>query len=468
MAIDLPAEYKHPPLMAIGDSMYQGVRSLTMSAPLFRFSPPAQVARALGLDETAFSYPDPKRPILIDMEPMVRLLPDLGAIDQLLSLNARYWARRPTSPSRRLTFENLSVASMDIGDLYAFDWDRRSRQADAVTARSAGSIRALSKLEIPDDGGIGDAILGLNARFTLNPAGRDDLEGVQPVDLVKWREPEILLLNIGSNEGLFEAGFEANPTLTDARVAEIVARYATLADHLKEVGPGMKKVIVNGLVLPSQTPNLMPAPESITNAGQLPRDDGYFDDYENRMGFGYGTMTGQVLKRQDAQVAAINAGMEEALRQRLGDRVAFVDLAGQMKRLNRKHERLSDENTIRAGGNYISNMMLESYPGGGFKAGGFCGLDGMHPSVVGYGRIAKEVLRVLGRGGGERIDYEACYRADTLLMDLPGLWTELMFLYRDYRRLTDRPQGDAKARVETLDAVARTAPSRKARAGKER
>lgn len=466
--IDLPAGYRNPPLMAIGDSMYQGVRSLTMSAPLFRFSPPAQVARALGLDDKAFSYPDPKRPLIVDMEAFVRLLPDLGAIDQLLSLNARYWTKRPTSATGRLSFENLSVASMDIGDLYAFDWDRRSRQADALTARNAGSIRALAKLEIPDGGGLGDALLGLNTRFTLNPQGREELEGVQAVDLVKAREPEILLLNIGSNEGLFEAGFEANPNLTDARVAEIAKKYETLADHLKEVGPGTRKIIVNGLVLPSQTPNLMPAPESISYGGHLPAADGYFDAYENRMGFGYGTMTGETLKRQDAYVASINANMEEAMRQRLGDRVEVIDLAAQLRGLNRKHERLSDDNVIKIGRTSISNMMLESYIGGGFRWGGFCGLDGMHPSVVGYGRIAKEVLKKIGRGV-EKIDYEACFRADTLLTDLPGLWTEIMFLYRDYRRLTDRAEEpEKKARVDTMQAVARTAPSLEARAGHDR
>lgn len=458
--VDLPASYRNPPLMAIGDSLYQGVRSLTMSAALFRYSPPAQVARALGLDETTFSYPDPKRPLLVEMEQFIRLLPDLGAIDQLLALNARYWTRRPKSPSGRLSFENLAVASMDISDLYAFDWDRRMRQADALKAKDASSIKGLGRAEIPD-GGLSDALLGMNARFTLNPAGLPELEGVQPVELVKARQPEVLLVNIGSNEGLFEAGFEANPNLTPQRVAEITGRYEILADHLKEIGPGTRRIIVNGLVLPSQTPNLMPAPESISYGGQLPRADGYFDNYENRMGFGYGTMTGAELKQQDEHVRTINVQMAEAMRQRLGDRVEIVDLAEQMRHLNRKHERLRDDNVIKAGGNSISNMMIEGYLGGGFRWGGFCGLDGMHPGVVGYGRIAKEVLRAIGRGG-ERIDYEDCYRCDTLLTDLPGLWCEIMFLYRDYRRLTATPRDEAKkARVETVRAVACTAPGRK-------
>lgn len=461
--VQLPPEYKHPPLMAIGDSMYQGVRSLTMSAPLFRHAPPAQVARALGLDAKAFSYPDPKRPIIVDLEAFIRLLPDLEAINQLLALNARYWTRKPKSPSGRLSFENVAVASMDITDLYAFDWERRTRQADALKQKDASSIKGLINATIPD-GTIADAILGLNTRFTLNPQGRSDLEGVQPVDLVKAREPEILLINIGSNEGLFNAGFEGEPTLNDQRVKEITEKYGILAEHLREVGPGTKKIIINGLFLPSQVPNLMPVPESISYEGNLPGSDGYFDNYENRMGFGYGIMTGAQLKQQDACVAAINANMTAVMKQALGDRVVVIDFADQMSRLNRKHERLSADNSIKAEGKWISNMKIESYLGGAFRWGGFCGLDGMHPSVVGYGRIAKEVLRVIGRGG-EKIDYNACFRSDTLLTDLPGLWTELMFLYRNYRRATDKPKDkDDQARVDTVTAACCTAPSRKARA----
>lgn len=458
--VQLPSDYKNPPLMAIGDSMYQGVRSLTMSAPLFHHSPPAQVARALRLDASKFMYPDPKRPIIIEMEPFVRLLPDLGAINQLLALNARYWTRKPKSPSGRLAFENIAVASMDITDLYAFDWDLRMRQADALKQKDASSIKGLAKAKIPQ-GGIADAILGMNTRFTLNPSGKSELEGVQPVDLVKAREPEILLVNIGSNEGLFDAGFEGNPNLNDQRVQEIIRKYETLAEHLREVGPGTRKMLINNLVLPSQVPNLMPAPESISYDGILPGPDGYFDNYENRMGFGYGTMTGDQLKQQDDCVKAINANMAEIMQQKLGDRAEIIDLADQMSRLNRKHERLSADNVIKVRDISISNMMIESYLGGAFRWGGFCGLDGMHPSVVGYGRIAKEVLRKIGRGG-EAIDYNVCFRNDTLLTDLPGLWTELMFLYRDYRRATAKPkEKEDQARIDTMAAACCTAPSQK-------
>ncbi|MQX38503.1 hypothetical protein [Roseospira navarrensis] len=467
-SVQLPSEYRRPPLMGIGDSMYQGVRSLTMSAPLFRFSPPAQVARAMGLSPAAFTVPDPARPLIIDMEAFIRLLPDLDAIDAELAKNADWWTRgRPTSPSGRMAFENIAVASMDISDLYAFDWDKRTRQANALTTAAASSIKGLSKVAIPD-GGLGDALLGLNAAFTLNPAGRDELARVQPVDLVKAREPRILLVNIGSNEGLFDAAFEAKPALTDATVKAITKKYEKLAEHLAEVGPHTETMVFNTLVLPSQAPNLMPTPESISYDGKRPKPDGYFERYENRMGFGYGTLTGAQLKEQDGHVRAINAAMMDAMRRKLGSRAVFVDLAEKMAHLNRKHEGLTATNTIKVTARTfwlfpstysISNMMVEEGLGNLFRWGGFCGLDGMHPSVVGYGKIASEVLAALGRDP-TAIDYSRCFREDTLLSNLPWLWTELMFLYRDYRKLKGGGErsADDQAKVEALGTLSRAAP----------
>ena len=46
-----------PELMAIGDSIYNGTRSLTTNAELARLSVPAQVARAFGWDFKSPAYP---------------------------------------------------------------------------------------------------------------------------------------------------------------------------------------------------------------------------------------------------------------------------------------------------------------------------------------------------------------------------------------------------------------------------
>jgi hypothetical protein len=58
-----------PAIMAVGDSPYQGVRSLSFTSELALHSPPVQVARSLSLPMTV---PDPARPILFDLEARLR------------------------------------------------------------------------------------------------------------------------------------------------------------------------------------------------------------------------------------------------------------------------------------------------------------------------------------------------------------------------------------------------------------
>jgi hypothetical protein len=54
---------------------------------------------------------------------------------------------------------------------------------------------------------IGDLWFALNNCYTLNPRHRDEQRGKTQLDQVADRQPQILLINIGSNEGLFMAGF---------------------------------------------------------------------------------------------------------------------------------------------------------------------------------------------------------------------------------------------------------------------
>ena len=115
--VKIPDEYMLPEMMAIGDSLYQGVRSLTIRNGMTQLSAPALIAEALGIRDK-FSCPDPGRPILVDMEKWLHLLPSISDIKADLAKNTDHWFARPTSRSGRLMFDNVSVASATIGDLY--------------------------------------------------------------------------------------------------------------------------------------------------------------------------------------------------------------------------------------------------------------------------------------------------------------------------------------------------------------
>ena len=80
--------YAEPELMSIGDSIFNGVRSLTISEDLANASPPAFVARGLGLPMV---QPDYRRPILFDAEQELREGIDFSRIYKHIVDNAERW-----------------------------------------------------------------------------------------------------------------------------------------------------------------------------------------------------------------------------------------------------------------------------------------------------------------------------------------------------------------------------------------
>jgi hypothetical protein len=64
-------------MMAIGDSLFNGVRSLTINQQLAQWSAPAQVARALGIP---FANPDYPRNVVINFEQWLREFPNVAGV----------------------------------------------------------------------------------------------------------------------------------------------------------------------------------------------------------------------------------------------------------------------------------------------------------------------------------------------------------------------------------------------------
>src|SRR3982750_4938457 len=81
-----------PELMAIGDSIYNGTRSLTTNAELARLSVPAQVALAFGWDFKSPTYPFD---VLFNLEALLRAnVFDLRTLKAAVVANAQGWLDR--------------------------------------------------------------------------------------------------------------------------------------------------------------------------------------------------------------------------------------------------------------------------------------------------------------------------------------------------------------------------------------
>jgi len=460
---DIPDRHMNPPMMAIGDSLYQGVRSLTIRAGTCKLSAPALVARGLGIDP--FSSPDPPRPILVNMERWLRMLPRMSEIKADLAANARLWIGAPKSPSGRILFDNNSTASSTVADLYTDSPARAER--DVISQLPDDFAERLGRLDIKNINW-GRVVQAFNTRFTLNPGGLDAFREMTPVKQVAARKPKRLLVNIGSNNGLWELAFEANPNARVVWHEEL----RELGRRLSALPSDVEHIYFNTLGPASSVPNLMPTDNDLIDELPKPPPGGYYQEYENRFGFGYGTISGDEMRALDAHIEAENGMARQILTAAFDNpnRLHFVDTFGLLKEHNAKH--IGDRAGIRLdNGKLLRNVMLEADAGpvawiaGRFRMGGLMGLDGMHPTVPGYALMANRVLQTIAQHEPgvqyEELDVNDAFAWDTLLTDIPAVWALGLWLWRDIRRAKARgedrdPLGPSDAAKErTLDAAVR-------------
>jgi len=447
-------------MMAVGDSLYQGVRSMTIRADLCATSIPAQVAKALGIGD--FASPDMANPIIIDPE---NWLADLGRIGGDLAAFGAYWQGNPTSPGGHACFDNVSVGGAQVWHLYRYTALDGANDAKAEFDKLEGkplSFGTMGKLDPTK------LIFGANARFVLNPSNNPDLAQMTQLDWVAYRKPKRLLVDIGSNNGLWDMCFNGDPASRfyfgkDYTAAsgdpEDFTQIEELADALNRLPPEIEVIYFNNQGRPRCVPNLMPLPDQVeweTHPGE-----GYFDLYENRMALSmtYNRMTGAQMKALDDYVVAINAKIQQIITGRVSRKVVFVDLYKVLSDNDAKH--YGDVRATMAGGKRVSNTMFESDPWGGMAHGGFFGLDGMHPTNVGYATVAQQVVNDIyaTEYAGKTppvIDLDQMAKHDTLIQDCPGKWTPLMYLWRDIRRGASKSTDPALQVIDAMHAGARS------------
>jgi lysophospholipase L1-like esterase len=203
---------------------------------------------------------------------------------------------------------------------------------------------------------------------------------------------------------------------------------------LRALPPDIEHIYLNALALPSTVSNLMPLPDYAEYykppAGQ------YYAEYENRFGFSYGRLTGAEVAVLDQRVAAFNDLVEHEAA--ADGRIHVVRLDELLKDYDSKH-RAEALSVVTADGKTLSNVMTEGapWPFPKFRCGGLQGLDGMHPTVVGYTLMARKVLEAIKQHEGLTAplpNLDAAYQADSLLQDVPRQWETVLWAWRDIRR----------------------------------
>lgn len=286
---NLNPQYMHPKLMALGDSLYNGVQSLRINWWLSEWSAPNLVAIRLGLieefraDRTGrrefFSpqYPDHGN-IAENTRNFGFSLEDVKAQGHLTGLiRLRQLIQEQTKniddlrlyipPNGRLSAENLSFSGATTSDLLYYE----AREFEEMARAERPKIRPSSLL--PNASAFGSYFTYANASFVLNPTDDPCWGSLTPIEQVEIRRPERLLINIGSNNGLYAVGFMGKSleeklcyrskekiTTCKMTIAELskdvfLKDITLIVDRLSRL-KDMKFVYINNLAYPSQVANI--------------------------------------------------------------------------------------------------------------------------------------------------------------------------------------------------------------------
>jgi hypothetical protein len=453
--------------MALGDSLYNGVQSLRINWWLSEWSAPTYVAIGMGLveerngDRTGRrSFYDPQYPDQdaspaatrsygFDLEALS--LRDLKGIasDQAKRLQTLAFDYRP--PNKRAFVDNLAVAGFNTSDLYA--WRAKDYRAAAE--------QALAKLRSGSFGAVADAFFYANAYFVLNPMKSKCIDELTPLDQVKLRKPKRLLINIGSNNGLWLMSFQAAttkaPTCNNEPFAVQAGRSRCMARNVKEFldtryrtdvakifnelshVDGLEYVFFNGIGKPSQPANL------IFNGGTF-----------NSALFGRAKLTKKELAAGDLLAEktnefAKNLAVEYNSRGK-GPKFVFVDVAATLDRYDYKGCLLRNKagvcaatrrfeinrdvfslgkgapifldnrpQQLRGNFGYVTGTSFDSK----LEQGGLFSFDNMHLSSVGYELLAKQVFDAVqsptNGGSGYEIEGDQCKSKNNKVGDCRSL-----------------------------------------------
>lgn len=466
---------ERPVLMAIGDSLLNGMRSLSIDDSLARLSIPAEVGRSLRPPPGFAPFVPARYPrtILLQIEDMLRervtaLLPPAGLLQLIAAVdgpggirsmvrdNARAWIDRfaAAPPPRPARFDNLAMNGARLPDVFGCSfaqvearWAAMRRVIGTVDDPFAwrgalppgdpyGDDRAHPDqpaaagdplLAQPGQWGLADVHITLNMRHLFNPDSGPGLEAYRVIDLVQARRPHVVLLDIGPNHGLADICLTGAAERGVARLRRFGRLWPACAAELAAT-PDLALAVILLPPLPSQVPALMPPQTDDPRAPEPPFGATYHPAYVSALSF---QPPGREYTRAEVEgfdraIEEVRAGMRAAAKAAFaaaGKAVAFVDLAALLDRHDAKNGRGQPFVPDPASGIAYDNRCIgQRVPFGANRLrGGIGSLDNFHPSTLGYRYVARAVVEAIdARLPGLVAGLPAVTSAgDTLLTDPP-------------------------------------------------
>ena len=380
-----------PKLMAIGDSLAQGCRSLSVTSGYCSQSWPARMAQEMGWE---FRSPDHPRPVLFDLEHEIREL-DLGdlvranfTVKQLLTRvrdNLGAWLA-PGAASATAWFDNLAISGAEVHDLYSRS--ATSSDADIVRLAPNGRDSDLNAKNVPD------LHVAINGRFVLNPMANDEFADFTPLEWVRRRRPEHLVVQIGHNHGLYDIG-------SNAVNGGIDGGHPVHGPYWDQ----WQRLVTELAALPAEIRVLLCLMPKIGAVGNLrprgaERFAGYAETYEPVLSIEPGILSGDQLREIDAKIREAN----DRIRQMATDAMTATNTANRLAffDLDRTFERFDFKNTLDASRRIEAQprprLMFMQSSGGLTAAELFQGKDSILSGPAGGVVAAVETARKAGFG----------------------------------------------------------------------
>ncbi len=432
-------------LVTIGDSLTQGFHSLAITNTDQSY--PALIARAMGLGQDEFAQPDfrGKGGLPCSVEWLARRLEerygaDLRGFEWIRAIHAitdcideveDYWERgRGARPTGDVLFHNLAVWGFEVADAYDIN---AGLCAEAVRKSKDNWFRPPSEPRLR------------TALNVLNPARLDNRATDTQLEIArKFAERDggidHLIVWLGANNCLgtvvrleiVETGLESpgrpNSGYTLWTPTAFAQDYERLAERVAALGAKHTYVVtVPHVTIPPITRGVM------DSRGRLPEGERYFDYYTR-----FFIHDKEFDERKDphltkAQAKKIDEWIDEynAIIRREAEARGWhvVDMCKVLDELAVRRNHGAPRYRLPPALSDLTIRFFEIAPGGGIKAGGLIGLDGVHPTACGYGLVAQEFIEAIRRNGEPDIrdvDFAELRRTDTLVSHPPGTLNDML------------------------------------------
>jgi hypothetical protein len=410
-----------PKIMAIGDSLPQGCRSLTVKASYCAQSWPARIAAEQGW---AFVSPDHPWEVLFDLEREIRRLDPvlfspatlaLIGLPQRIKDNLQLWLG-PTARSKNQSFDNLAVAGSEVHDLY-----------NRTSASYGGEILKLTKGDLQEQiDNLADLHVAINGKYVLNPQQIPEFDDFSPLDWVEARQPETLLVQSGHNHGLFMIGFQGKASSitggNDPQGRDFFQQWEVVAERIANLPDTVKRIVVVLLPKVGAVAALLPTSDA--------RVDGYAESYVARLLPTSRKLAGNHIADADREIQAVNQQIRNIFQKasaatNTANRLHFIDTFSMLNEFDYKNYlspdmRIKISDSMSIDNCYLDGMLDFSSPQlSRLKAGGYLSIDGMHPSGVGYADLASKVMAELNLSHNRARLLETAFQEDTLLSNYP-------------------------------------------------